>query len=663
MEFEEFAQLVNKQFNMMSEHTLYIVNAGKETVWNTYLDSFNPEDNRIYRERREFDCVCCAMFIKRIGNVVAIIDDEIVSVWDVPAEGKFKQVSNSLSTLVKSKDIRTIFLHEESKFGKQFTIEALNGHKWNHFWCEVPARFISEDYRTKRASIESTRNVFKSGLENISTETINLALELIDSTDEDGKEIVYRGQEFRSRICEFDILATEYAHCPEEDIEMWLWNNYSRAGARIKNDAIGTFLIDLGKETIEDAVNKFGKIMDPTNYKQTKSIATKKQKEDAFKDIVELGYESALQRRHATLEDINVNDVLYADRSSAKHMKGSLSELLLSDNDIASESKQIVDISFDDFMSNVVPKATSLELLFKNSQQSQLVSLVAPMDSESKNMLSWDNNFSWSYKGDIADSSMKENVKALGGKTEGALRFSIQWNEKNDNRDDLDAHCQNPNEHIYYQNKRTIHPSSGMLDVDIQEPGSMVAVENIIYSDISKMPDGDYKFYVNNYSRNGGTGGFTAEIEFDGQIHSFEYPQVVTQDVIVAVVTLKNGVFSIEPYLESSIQSKEVFNIDSEKFHKIQSIMLSPNFWNGQSKGNKHYFFMLENCKQPDSIRGIYNEFLHSDLRPHRKTFDFLASKFRCPYSEDQLTGLGFSKHGQEAVIRVSGKRQYKIKF
>lgn len=660
MEFKEFAKKVNDNFNMMAEHTLYIGDVSKEKVWNTYLDSFPEGTNEIYRERREYDCTCCEMFVKRIGNVFAVIDGKRVSVWDIEANDEFKVVAKAISDLIHSANIRTIFLHEESIFGKKQTTEILNGHIWNHFWCKVPDRFISSDFRTRRSEIEASYHVFKSGLENISVEALQLALDLIE------EDIVYKGNQSIPAITNFLELKNKYLSLDDSEVEIFIWENINIPGSRIKNDAIGTFLIDLssGVDTT-DAVNKFGKIMDPANYKQTKSIATPKQKAQAFEDIVELGYESALQRRHATLEDVSVNNVIYADRTAAEHMKGSLADILLTDTSTVSVSSNIEEISFDEFKENILPKATSVELLFENSQQSQLVSLIAPDDSTSKNMLNWNNNFSWSYVGGITDSSMKKNVEKAGGSVTGELRFSIQWNEENlDGRNDLDAHCITPNHHIYYGSKND--RNYGELDVDITSPASQTvdgtAVENITWQSKSKMVDGTYKFYVNNYSgRN--SGGFRAEIEIEGTVYEYDYSNPVGINVQVAMVTLKDGEFSISHNLVPSKASKEVFNINSEKFHKVQTIMYSPNFWDDQKKGQRHVFFSLEDCLQPDSVRGIYNEFLKPELIKHRKTFDFLASKFRCPYSEKQITGLGFSRSDQSAVVRVSGKRQYKIKF
>lgn len=38
--------------------TAFQTDADKEELWNTYLESFPPDRNQIYRTRREFDCSC-----------------------------------------------------------------------------------------------------------------------------------------------------------------------------------------------------------------------------------------------------------------------------------------------------------------------------------------------------------------------------------------------------------------------------------------------------------------------------------------------------------------------------------------------------------------------------------------------------------------------------
>jgi len=73
---------------------------------------------------------------------------------------------------------------------------------------------------------------------------------------------------------------------------------------------------------------------------------------------------------------------------------------------------------------------------------------------------------------------------------------------------------------------------------------------------------------------------------------------------------------------------------------------------------------MLKGCKNPDATRGIYNEFLRSDLDQHRKVFEIVGSKTKCQPSDDQLSGLGFSSTRSDVVtIVVNGRRAYNVEF
>ena len=60
------------------------------------------------------------------------------------------------------------------------------------------------------------------------------------------------------------------------------------------------------------------------------------------------------------------------------------------------------------------------------------------------------------------------------------------------------------------------------------------------------------------------------------------------------------------------------------------------------------------------------NEYLNSELTPHRKVFEVLADKMKTPYQEHQLSGLGFSSTMRNSVIvKVDGtfSRTLKVNF
>ena len=240
------------------------------------------------------------------------------------------------------------------------------------------------------------------------------------------------------------------------------------------------------------------------------------------------------------------------------------------------------------------------------------------------------------------------------------------------NYDDLDLHVVEPNNlEIYYSNR--IGRSGGKLDVD-ENAGygkTRKPVENIIWVNERKMLEGKYVVYVNNFHcRESVDTGFTLEIEHNGEVRQFVYDKPVKhkENVKVAEITYSKskGIQIRELIPSTSHSSVSLWNIDTNKFHKVNVMMLSPNYWDEQGIGNKHYFFMLDDCKNPEPVRGFFNEYLNSELTPHRKVFEVLADKMKTPYQEHQLSGLGFSSTMRNSVIvKVDGtfSRTLKVNF
>ena len=362
-----------------------------------------------------------------------------------------------------------------------------------------------------------------------------------------------------------------------------------------------------------------------------------------------------------SVPDENIDEI-------SKVMAGNIFEELAADTKVNPKKfDKLTEISIDDFIANVVPTATNIEVLMESRLSNNLVTLTAPVNKDAKNLFKWPNNFAWTYNGGVAD-SIKEKVRAAGGQTEGFLRCSLAWS----NYDDLDLHVVEPNNlEIYYSNR--IGRSGGKLDVD-ENAGygkTRKPVENIIWVNERKMLEGKYVVYVNNFHcRESVDTGFTLEIEHNGEVRQFVYDKPVKhkENVMVAEITYsKSKDIQIRELIPSTSNSSvSLWNIDTNKFHKVNVMMLSPNYWDEQGTGNKHYFFMLDDCKNPEPVRGFFNEYLNSELTPHRKVFEVLADKMKTPYQEHQLSGLGFSSTMRNSVIvKVDGtfSRTLKVNF
>ena len=618
--FKEFRTLLQKHFDEMVKDgaPLFITNADEDKLYNLYLDSFPAGTNPTFRKRREYDCSCCRRFVKNIGKLVSFMDGQMVTVWDFDTKSDvYQPVVDALAAYVKTCAVVNPYyisrnMISDGKFGTEMNYEYDSDHKavrtWDHFAVEIPQRFIvnSYDVSTKMAEWRDSANVFKRSLEELTMDAVDTVLELI------AQNSLYRGKEFEGLVRGFKSDKQVYDRLPDEKKSAYVWmapGGASMNRLRIRNTAIGTLLVNLSEGMdVDAAVTAFEKVVAPANYKRPKAIFTKKMLEDAQKTVTELGYMNSLARRFATLDDITANNILFCNRDAAPRVMGAANPFEAMAKSLGTDPKKFgraEEIGIEKFVKEVLPTAAGLELFMENRFSKNMVSLIAPQDKSAPSMFKWSNGFSWAYTGNMADSDIRENVKAAGGKVDGVLRFSIQWNDVPGEWDenDEDAHCIEPDKnHIYFGNKW--HPrTDGRLDVDITHPSrDKAAVENITWPDIKKMKEGEYSFYVNCFSSRGGKTGFRAEIEFDGNIYSFNYdkPLHCGQNVAVAKVTLKDGKFSIKELLPSSTSTREIWGVNSNQFVPVSVAMYSPNYWDEQTgNGNRHYFFMLKGCVNP----------------------------------------------------------------
>lgn len=689
MTFAEMRDMLNEHFTEMVKNVthLFEVQVDKDEMVNLYLDSFPKGTNEIYRKRREFDCSCCRGFIKNLGNVIAIKDGKIETIWSFdPGDDVFAPVVKKLDEYVRAHVITDVFLSKDKKIGCHHNfdkeiIEKIGPKRWDHFYIELDDKFVIRNAETKGAKLNeyrSARDVLKRSLDEITLDAVDAILDLINTNT------LYKGMEYKNMIDTFRKLKVEYDKLTDDEKAIFAWEQSVKVGpvvSRIRNHAIGTLLVDVSEgKSLEDAVKSYEQMVAPANYKRSKPIFTQKMLDDAQKSIEELGYKDSLPRRYATLGDITVNDIEFVNKDAASRVQGATDIFGELSGMVSGKSKpkkfdKVEEISIENFMKNVVPTATSIEAYFGNEQIPNLVSLIAPVNDGVKSMFKWGNNFTWAYRGNITD-SMKERVKAAGGNVEGDLRFSIQWNEEGTDNCDLDAHCREADGfELYFGNGRKPDYSrtKGQLDVDIIDPAGKIAVENITWKDKKTLKPGTYRFFVHQYSGSAKKG-FRAEIEIEGQIFNFDYPHSMRPsekvDVAEVIVNNVNGVNKLElkPVLSCEQSSKTVWNLSTNQFIPVTVICNSPNYWSTVENptGHKHVFFMLKDCINDENPSGIFNEFLVQELYEHRRVMEAIGGRMRVADSDDQLSGLGFALDKRaELTVKVTGatERVLKIKF
>lgn len=660
--FSKFSPLVRAQFDAMAKTGLFeVARADNNVLWDHYLASFPEGSDPVYRVRTEHDCSCCKSFIRGVAHVVSFKDGELVTIWDVEgAPYPYDVVAKAMAAKVRELAVNTIFMTPMRSFGAEVTRELMEDgtvKSWKHFSITIPRQFVSADHASHKSRAVASVGVFRRGMEELTHDALQTVIELIEA------RALYRGDQWLNQLKEFVAHKTAYTALNSASARAaYRWMNYKTPSAQIKNTSMGTLLEDLSKGTdIEAAVRKYEAMVAPQNYRRTTALITPKMVENAVAKLSELGLEDAVKRRHARMSDVSVNDVLFVDNEARPHMKDGLTDLLMGEvKRKPVNPKKATDIIADDFVANILPKAKAIDVVLTGRNKGNFMTLTAP-ESDSGRLFAWDNDFAWAYDGNVTD-GLKERVKKAGGDVDADLRVSLGWY----NYDDLDLHCLTPDgKHISFRNK------AGILDVDMNAGGgtSRNAVENMRWKTMPR--DGIYQIVVDNFAkRENKDYGFELEVECEGRVWSFKYDKPVGREVRVLRLTIKNRAL-VKVEATSDVQASEGVAASGDKWGvpynapvPVEAMMLSPNHWGENKNGQKHLFFVLRNCRNPEKVQGLFNEYLRPELREHRKVFEVLGSKTMIDPAEDQLSGVGFTAAREDIVtVVVNGGETYNVHF
>lgn len=658
MSFKEFAAHVASAFAKLSDSELFIAGSDRYALELRYLAAFPDGTNPVYKTNTEHDCTCCKQFLRNLGSVVTIDSSyQIHTLWDDwhLLESPYREVSQALSVYVRSLPITGIFRTTENKFGAETTKQLTDDRviNWNHFHSDIPAKFRTSVPEAKIGEYRTAVEMLEVALLTFTATAVEDVVRLIDGGH------LYRGSEFGGHVRAFQKLLKEHSDHPHVSTLLFCWKHGGDLRARFKNTVIGTLVTDLSEGMNEEtAVARFESKVAPTNYKRTTALITPGMIKAALETLDTLGLKDATNRRLARLSDVSVNNVLWVSGHAKDIMQSPIEAALLSAVRPKSTAKPKDTYAIESFVSEVLPSAKKLQLKVMSQHSSNFMTLTAPVFPElSKKLFKWDNGFGWSYDGGVTD-SIKEKVKRAGGNVDAKLRMSLAWY----NFDDLDIHCHEPNgNHIYFGRK------DGKLDVDMNiSPNTRSPVENISWT--TPQP-GTYELAVHSYNkRETSNTGFMIEMQCGDNVTHMSYPHPVSGMVKVASILLSpsgqiTACVSRDPKIVMSGMSVEKWGVKTETFVDVDTVLLSPNFWDDNHNGNKHWFFILNGCKNLEPTRGLYNEFLSNELDKHRKVFEVLGDKMKCAPEDKQMSGLGFSSTKRDTVTLSVDNRVVNVTF
>lgn len=686
MGFKQLNDKIKANFDLMQQGKLFLVDLSGIDVSKTYLESFKPEDDPIWRDPNSstHNCRNDLRFLERYAGIVSLDADlNLHSIFDIEIEesSKYYEPIRALSRLVKSRPIQSVFKESyeylnstnygkvstknpTQRIGNEYTkvmyteknpdpfgvIPVGEVHTYHHFHLDLSNNHIV-DYANTINNINTDYQLIQKSL-GISLGTIDTILDWID------EDILFNGKAHREKLVELRNIIKN-----KKDHQNYVWTVETKY-PRVINELIGTVLqeIEKGKD-LDQVVLDYNKRVDPVNYMKSKKAITKGQKDQAQKFIEENGYIESFDRTQVKLEDISPEEILHINNAQKKI--SIFDKIEVSNDKVDIDVEKLPQISIQEFMDKVLPNSKSLEVLFDNHHENNLVTLTRPVDSSSKPIFKWSNNYSWTFNGNMSTTSnLIDVVKSKGGKVDGFMNFMLGWNESGTDNSDLDLHCILPNSHRIYFSRPNNRDYNAMLDIDIRDPGGKFAVENITFNEKEFVSKGTYQMVIDNfYNRN--SQGFVAEIRIGTDIYSYQYkkPLQHKEDVTVAEVTFKaDGSYTIKHHLDCNNAPKEIWGIKTKQFHPVKLMCLSPNYWGENKVGNKHFMFFIDGCKPDGKICTFHNDNLNSDLVPHRKVTDVLAQITKIEPEDKGLSGIGFNETlRNNVVVRVDKNKVFNI--
>ena len=638
-DFDIFSEEINSRLDELIKSGNPIVELDYEgSLFEIYLNNIPEEYNPVFRVNRFFDGSADRHFINRIGNLAMITPNyKLVHLWDFESKHFFENSRKEMLKALKKCKIKNAFLTSFDMVGSGPNKDSKDPRiTWTHYKYKTPSeiRCSKHDIGDKLGKLNTQYNVFKRTMKECRLEDLESVIEL-------GKDnSIYRASEFLGSLEKWHELKTKYNKKPSDE---FLWFNVIKDGIYIcyRNTVIGSLIEDLYNGVdLEKAVKSYESKVAPSNYKRPKALVTARMVEDARAKLGEVGLLESIYRKAAKFTEIPTDKILFTSQESKSL---SVFDDLKQDAELTVKKKldlsKAREVKFEEFI-NLLPKVSKIGLLPNSAVNSSKVVLTNSKNENIPTPFKWDNNFAWSYiESDTADSIVKR-VKEAGGVVDGDVRFSLSW----DNSDDLDLSFENNYyQKIYFGNKRTL---GGRLDVDanfseiVENP-----VENIYWSNINHLKDGEYRVSVNNYMlRSERNQGFKLQMEVLGEITTYSYPDNDLRSVTTMLKITKKG-NNIEVTYENPKLIKS--NVSGNKFIDIKNVIKSPNAWEGEVIGNEHIIFLADDVEVKFSVRGFYNEQLNSKLEEHRKVTEILGSKLKIDpvefESPDTVKGYGIS--------------------
>lgn len=393
---------------------LFRVKLERNELFEKYLSLFETNI------RQNYNCACCKSFLRRFGGLVTI--DSVTgkttsAMWRTeegfsPTSGMafFNPILKELADIVEGAEVDYYFTRRPD----QVHIGTLLKGGFQHFFIDANAVEKSAPFSTMTTEAKYQDFEFlENNLQKFDLSIVSPALMFFEA-DKDMKSHT----KHRNTLNKFKEQAEKYAANKNPKVQAnFIWDAISSVDKgliNIGNTVVGRFMKHLMTDfTLEQAKSEFLKAVDPLRYFHPTAAASAGTIAAAEKLFAQLGYESALNRRFARLDEIP-KKLWEPAKKEAPVKEGIFASLIPKEDEKKSVTIDAGVITWVVFERDYLPKADSIKVKFRSNKLYLFGSYATAGDPESKPIFKHDTQEQRNQFSEFTSCSMDNNGNASG---------------------------------------------------------------------------------------------------------------------------------------------------------------------------------------------------------------------------------------------------------
>lgn len=404
-----YPEFENAIANRIKAHSgpLFTTDATPEALWDAYLKNLSPG------RRQHYNCHECRRFIGAFGGLVSINanGDRKSLLWDLgPVPSAFAKSVRALKKLVASSKMTGVFLAAKKAAGTAKT------GSWTHFHGQFRDVFSSLTKTADQAMAEKREEhkMLCAALADYSKSTVEAALRVLKA------DALTRSEKALG-------MAEWFAKLQDANSgQLWLAVATAPVGyCHVRSSMIGTLLDDIKAGFDFNTISKrWSEKMNPLQYQRPTAAPKVGNILQAEKLVDQMGIRKSLERRYATLDD--VESKLWEPRTvrPSRALAGGVFSDLLPKASLPNLTLPPKNITWEKFARDVLPDARNIEVRLPT--RGSYYGLVTAVHADAPNILQWDNPVSW-YVYTNGSSPYQWGLTGVWGKVTAVFLPPHQW--------------------------------------------------------------------------------------------------------------------------------------------------------------------------------------------------------------------------------------------